>query len=232
MTSEATWSAVDEYFSTAVLPDPDPVLEHALSEASRHGLPEIQVSPPLGRLLQLLVMSTRARRVLEIGTLGGYSTIWLARGASAIAREGGRAEIITCEVNPAHAEVAEANFEHAGFADLIEIRVGPAATTLAALVEEGAEPFDFVFIDADKVNNPVYFAAALRLSHVGALIVVDNVVRGGRVADAGSDEPDVVGTRRLVELLGATPAVTATAVQTVGVKGYDGFAIALVTSQP
>ena len=187
------------------------------------GLPAINVSPVQGKLLHLLARAIGARNVLEIGTLGGYSTIWLARALP----DGGR--VISLEAEPRHAEVARANIARAGLDDMVEVRLGMALDLLPGLAER-AEPFDFVFIDADKPNNAAYFDWALRLSRVGAIIVVDNVVRGGDVVTAASDSPTVQGVHRFLERLAAEPRVSATAMQTVGGKGYDGFAIALVTS--
>lgn len=203
----------------------DAVLESALAASTAGGLPEIQVSPPLGKLLHLLARLTNARAILEIGTLGGYSTIWLARALA----PGGR--VVTLEFDPKHAEVARANFARAGLTDSIEVHVGRALDTLPRLAAEGRGPFDLVFIDADKASNPDYFSWALRLTRPGSLILIDNVVRDGKVTDASSAEPDVQGTRRALEMMAADPRVTATAIQTVGVKGWDGFAIALVLGE-
>jgi predicted O-methyltransferase YrrM len=217
------WRAVDDYITDLVV-RPDPVLEAALADAAAAGLPPISVSAPQGRLLHLLARAQQARTVLEVGTLAGYSTIWLARALP----PGGR--LVTLELDPRHAEVARANVERAGLSDVVEIRLGPAAESLATLAGEGAGPFDFVFVDADKPGNADYFEWALRLGRVGTTIVVDNVVRDGRVVDAGSDDPAVQGVRRFNELLAAEPRVVATEIQTVGAKGYDGFALALVVS--
>jgi predicted O-methyltransferase YrrM len=194
-------------------------LDEALAASSAAGLPPHDVSPLQGRLLELLSRLQGARAILEIGTLGGYSTIWLARALPA----GGR--LVTLEANVAYAEVARANVERAGFADVVEVRVGAALETLPTL----SGPFDLVFIDAHKRSNPEYLGWALELSRAGALIVADNVVRGGAVADAGSDDASVVGVRRFFELVAAEPRLSATAIQTVGEKGHDGFALALVT---
>ncbi|MGI9118607.1 MAG: O-methyltransferase [Acidimicrobiales bacterium] len=188
------------------------------------GLPPIQVAPNQGKLLALLARLCRARTILEIGTLGGYSTIWLARSLP------GDGRLITLEADPKHADVARSNIAHAGLADVVEVRPGQAVDTLPQLASEGLGPFDLVFIDADKSGNPEYFAWALELSHPGTVIIVDNVVRNGAVIDATSDDPNIQGTRRLHELLASEPRVSATAVQTVGSKGYDGFAIAVVNS--
>jgi predicted O-methyltransferase YrrM len=181
------------------------------------------VSPLQGRLLELLARLQGARSILEIGTLGGYSTICLARALPADGR------LVTLEANPRHADVARANVERAGLADVVDVRVGAAIETLPTLAADGGGPFDLVFIDADKRSNPEYLEWALELSRAGTLIVADNIVRGGAVADAGSDDPSVVGVRRFLELVAAEPRLTATAVQTVGEKGYDGLVLALVT---
>lgn len=219
--SDPRWPAVDAYLESTLLP-PDPVLDATLADARAAGLPPIDVAPTQGALLQLLALAVGARRILEVGALGGYSTIWLARALPA----GGR--LISLEIDPHHAEVAGANLARAGLDDRAEIRVGPAAEGLAALAAAGAGPFDVVFIDADKPGNPAYFARAMELTRPGSLIVVDNVIRDGAVADAASTDPAVVGSRRMLEAMGADGRVRATALQTVGVKGYDGLAIALV----
>jgi predicted O-methyltransferase YrrM len=221
--TEERWTAVDGYFSDLFVAD-DPVLEAALAASAAAGLPAINVSPVQGKLLHVLARTIGARNVLEIGTLGGYSTIWLGRAVP----DGGR--VVSLEADPRHAEVARANIARAGLDDRVEVRVGMALDLLPGLAVEAGPPFDFVFIDADKPNNAVYFDWALRLSRAGAIIVVDNVVRGGDVIAAASDSPTVQGVRRFLERLAAEPRVSATAIQTVGGKGYDGFAIALVTS--
>lgn len=215
------WSAVDEYFSAMLIPS-DPVLDAVLDSCVRAGLPPIGVAPNQGKLLYLLARIRGAGRILEIGTLGGYSTIWLARALA----PGGK--LVSLEVSAAHAQVARENVEAAGLSDAVSIMVGRATDTLARLAAEGVEPFDLVFIDADKENNPVYLEAALRLTRPGSLIVCDNVVRNGRVLDAGSDDADVAGTRRYFELLAEQPRLISTAIQTVGVKGWDGLSISLV----
>ncbi|HEY6738466.1 MAG TPA: O-methyltransferase [Actinopolymorphaceae bacterium] len=215
------WDAVDRFF-VSTLHTPDETLEAALARSAEAGLPPINVAPNQGKLLHLLARLQGARRILEVGTLGGYSTIWLARALPA----GGT--VVTLEVDPRHAEVAAENLVRAGVAESVDIRVGRGVDTMTELVESRAEPFDLIFIDADKPSNPDYFRLALQLSRPGTLVVVDNVVRGGAVADADSDNPDVVGVRRLAELAAAEPRVTGTAVQTVGSKGYDGFALFLV----
>ena len=213
------WHAVDGYLAGSLV-GPDPILDGALAANRAAGLPPIDVSPALGKLLHLLARVTGARRILEVGTLGGYSTIWLARALPA----GGR--VVTLEREPRHAAVAADNIARAGLAGVVQIVVGPALETLPTL----AGPFDLVFVDADKPSNADYLAHALRLSRPGTVIVVDNVVRGGRVADPDDDDPAVVGSRRLVEALAVEPRIDATALQTVGVKGYDGFALAVVRS--
>ena len=215
--AETRWAAVDAFIGERLLP-PDPILDAALAANAAAGLPAIDVSPAHARLLQILARIAGARRILEIGTLGGYSTIHLARALP----EGGR--LVTLESVPKHAEVARANLGRAGLTDRVEVIVGPALATLPSL--DG--PFDFIFIDADKESNAAYLAQALRLSRPGTVIVCDNVVRDGRVADPSADSPAVAGTRRFFEAAGAEPRLTATAVQTVGVKGWDGFAIAVV----
>lgn len=216
--SEALWDKVDRYISDKLVGD-DAALEAALKASDAAGLPAIAVSPPQGKQLHILARMIGARRILEIGTLGGYSTIWLARAVPA----GG--SVVTLEYDPTHAEVARENIARAGLADRVEVRVGAALDNLPAL--EGGEPFDFFFIDADKVNNPNYYEWAVKLSRPGSVIVVDNTVRGGAIAE-DSTEPNVAGTRALYDKVGADKRVTATAVQTVGGKGYDGFLIARV----
>ena len=219
--SQQRWDAVDAYFSDRLIGH-DPVLEDALAAADAAGLPHIAVSPTQGKLLHLLALTQGARRILEVGTLGGYSAIWLAR---ALPADG---TLITLEIDPAHAAVARANLTRAGLDKVVDVRVGRAADSLAELEQAGAEPFDLVFVDADKAGNPDYFASAVRLTRPGSLIIVDNVVRGGAVADADSTDPSVVGTRRLHDVIAAEPRVSATSVQTVGTKGYDGFTLARV----
>ncbi|MFI5011761.1 MAG: O-methyltransferase [Hyphomicrobiales bacterium] len=220
--TQKRWTAVDDYFTDLFVPQ-DPVLEATLEASEAAGLPAINVAPNQGKLLMLLARIQGARRILEIGTLGGYSTIWLARALA----KGGR--LITLEADRKHAEVAGANIARAGLADIVELRLGPARESLRFLVEEGVAPFDLIFIDADKPSNPDYFAFALKLSRRGSLIVADNVVRDGAVIEASSRDPDIRGIRRFNELVAAEKRVTATAIQTVGGKGYDGFAIVLVT---
>lgn len=224
--SSELWTAVDGYISD-LLVGQDPMLEAALEASHAAGLPPINVAPNQGKLLHLLARALGAHNILEVGTLGGYSTIWLARALD----EGGR--LVTLELESRHADVAQANFDRAGLADRVILRRGPAVDSLAELVSEGAGPFDLVFIDADKPSNPEYFEWALRLTRPGSVILVDNVIRDGAVIDAGAQDPAVRGTRRLNELMAADPRVSATEVQTVGSKGYDGFALALVlASEP
>jgi predicted O-methyltransferase YrrM len=219
--TDRAWTSVDAWFEGHLLA-PDGPLEAALADSRAAGLPAISVSPTQGKLLHLLARGIGATRVLEVGTLGGYSTIWLARAVPPSGR------VVTLEINPHHADVARANLLRAGLADVVDVRVGPAADSLAGLGREGVAPFDFVFIDADKVSNAVYFEWALRLTRPGSLIVVDNVVRGGAVVDEASTDANVLGVRRLFDVMAASPRVDVTAVQTVGSKGYDGFALALV----
>ncbi len=221
--SEQAWTAVDEYVSGLLAPH-DEALQGALDAAEAAGLPAIQVSPPQGRLLQMLAQVRGAETILEVGTLAAYSTIWLARGL----QRGGR--LITLEANSAYAEIAAKNIANAGLDSLVELRVGPALETLAQLADEGAGPFDLTFIDADKVHTPDYFAWALEHSRPGSLIVADNVVWGGALADASSEDPVIRAQRRFHETIAAEPRVTATTIQTVGGKGHDGFTIALVTA--
>jgi predicted O-methyltransferase YrrM len=215
------WTAVDEYISGVLIP-PDAALEAALAANAAAGLPGIDVAPNQGMLLELLARIQGASSILELGTLGGYSTIWLARALP----PGGR--LVTLESVQRHADVARENIARAGFADVVELRVGAALETLPQLVAEGYGPFDMIFLDANKDNYPEYFTWALELSRPGTLIVADNVVRGGRVADPDNDNPYVAGARRFIELVGAEPRVTATTIQTVGSKGYDGFTLAVV----
>ncbi len=219
--ADELFSEVDEYVVAALHGD-DAVLESALAASRKAGLPEIQVSPTQGKLLHLIARAIAARRILELGTLGGYSAIWLGR---ALPEEG---RMITLEVSSAHAEVAAANLDRAGLSSRVEIRLGDALDSLAALANEGAEPFDLVFIDADKPPAADYLAATLPLCHPGSLIVIDNVVRRGEVLDPASQDPNVIGVRRLFEALAHESRLEATALQTVGLKGHDGFVLALV----
>lgn len=222
MTQEL-WTEVDRYITDLLVPS-DPVLDAVLQASDAAGFPPHNVSPSQGKLLMLLALIHQARNILEIGTLGGYSTIWLARALPADGR------LITLESNPQHAEVARENIKRAGLAHLVDVQAGRAIDTLPQLATEGYNPFDLIFIDADKPSNPEYLAWALKLSRRGSLIIADNVVRNGTVIEANSDDPNVQGVRRFNELLAAESRVSATAIQTVGSKGYDGFAIAVVTS--
>lgn len=215
------WAAVDDYVNNVLVPQ-DAALKRALETARSAGLPAINVAPNQGKLLHILARLMGARRILEVGTLGGYSSIWLARALP----PGGK--LITLEIDPRFAELARDNLAGAGLSEQTEVRVGRALQTLPVLQAQGAGPFDLVFIDADKPSNPEYFQWAVELSRPGSLIVVDNVVRNGAVADAASDDPGVQGTRRMNELIAQNPRVLATAIQTVGLKGYDGLALALV----
>lgn len=218
--SQEQWSAVDRYFEELFVPD-DPVLDAALEETAAAGLPAINVAPNQGKLLALLARAIGARSILEIGTLGGYSTIWLGRALPPDGR------LISLELDPKHAEVARANLARAGLAEIAEVRVGPALEALPQLAAEGHGPFDLVFIDADKQNNRPYFEWSLKLTRPGSLIIIDNVVRSGAVIDAASTDASVQGVRRLNDLLTSEPSIFATAIQTVGSKGYDGLTIAL-----
>lgn len=221
--SEEQWSAVDAFIEDQLLPS-DRELQAVLEGSSKAGLPTIQVSPPQGKLLNLLARALGARSILELGTLGGYSTLWMARALA----PGGR--LVTLEADPAHAEVACANLASAGVADRVEIRLGPALETLPHLQAEGKAPFDLVFIDADKVGYADYLSWAHRLSRIGSLIVADNVIRGGSVVDPNSDEASQ-GIRRFYQALATSPGLSGTAIQTVGTKGYDGLAFILVTAE-
>ena len=222
MTNERRWSEVDSYFAKTLVGS-DPALDAALAANTAAGLPSIDVSAPQGKLIHLLARMSGARNALEIGTLGGYSTIWLARALPVDGR------LITLELNAKNAEVARRNLAHAGLGDKVEIRTGPALETLPKIEAKGLGPFDFVFIDADKSNNAVYVEWALRLSRPGTTIMVDNVVREGEVVDAASKATDVVGVRRMFDLMEREPRLSATAIQTVGAKGWDGFALAVVS---
>jgi predicted O-methyltransferase YrrM len=217
---EADWTAVDAYIVEKLLGD-DP-LQAVLEANAAAGLPAIDVAPAQGKFLYLLAKCGGARRILEVGTLGGYSTIWLAR---ALPPEG---RLLTLEIDPHHVEVARVNLERAGVGARVEVRVGPALDSLAVLANEKTEPFDFVFIDADKEHNADYVRAAIELARPRALIIVDNVVREGRILNGGSTDPNVIGTRRLYDMLANEPRLEATAIQTVGAKDWDGFIVALV----
>jgi predicted O-methyltransferase YrrM len=222
---DTPWAAVDRYIAEHLIPS-DPALDAALADCTAAGLPAINVTPTQGKLLHLLVRIQGARSILEIGTLGGYSTIWLARALPT----GGR--LVTLEIDPKHAAVARANIDRAGLTGRVDLRLGKALDTLSVLASERPEPFDFIFIDADKAGIPDYFAWALRLARVGTVIIVDNVVRKGAVIDADSADPSIRGVRRFNEILASESRVSATTLQTVGGKGYDGFTLALVTRQP
>jgi predicted O-methyltransferase YrrM len=215
------WAAVDNYFGALMIGE-DPVLDAALAASDAAGLPPIAVSPTLGKLLHLLARATGARRILEVGTLGGYSTIWLGRALPA----GGR--LISLEAVDKHAEVARSNVAAAGLSEVVDIRVGPALEALPKLAAEQGDPFDLIFIDADKENNVAYFDWAIRLARPGSMIIVDNVVRDGKVLDANNPDSRVQGSRQFAELVGAQNRASATTLQMVGVKGWDGFTLAVV----
>jgi len=219
--SKKKWTAVDRYISDTLIPA-DPVLEAALTASTKAGLPPIAVAPNQGKWLMILAQAIGARSILEMGSLGGYSTIWLARALPADGR------LITLEADPRHAEVARANIVRAGLASKVELRLGKALDTLPQLAAEGLGPFDFIFIDADKGNYPGYLEWAVKLSRPGTVIIGDNVVRDGDVIDANNTDPAVQGVRRMNEIIAADSRLTATAIQTVGSKGYDGFMIAIV----
>lgn len=217
--SEASWTAVDDYVSCQLV-KADAALADALLNNNANNLPPIDVSPAQGKMLMLLAQTAGAKHVLEIGTLGGYSTIWLARALPADGK------LVTLEVDRKHARVAAENLEQAGLADKVDIKIGPAKDSLAAM--PGGEPFDFVFIDADKQGNVHYVDEAIRLGRVGTTIIVDNVIRDGAIVDAGNEDPRVIGTRKLYEHVARHPRLDATAIQTVGSKGWDGFLLARV----
>jgi predicted O-methyltransferase YrrM len=216
--TQPTWTAVDTYFNELLIGS-DAALDSAMQASAAAGLPAYAVSPSQGKLLFLLAQIQGARSILEVGTLGGYSTIWMARALPE------RGKLVTLEFSPKHADVARANIAAAGLAGRVEIRVGSALDTLPQLAAEGRGRFDLIFIDADKENNPAYFSWALKLSRPGTVIIVDNVVRDGAVADGASADPVIQGIRRFHEMLAAEPRATATAIQTVGSKGYDGFTL-------
>lgn len=219
--NQELWTAVDEYFSQTFLPL-DAALDNALQASQAAGLPPHHVAPNQGKLLQLLAQIQGAKRILEIGTLGGYSTIWLARS---LPHDGC---VITLEVNPQYADIAADNIAKAGLAGIVDIKVGKAIDSLRQLVKVGVEPFDVIFIDADKPRNPDYLHESLKLSRPGTIIIGDNVVREGKVANAACSDPKVQGVRQFCDLIGLDPRLSATAIQTVGSKGYDGFVIARV----
>jgi predicted O-methyltransferase YrrM len=220
MSDEKRWATVDQYIIDRLVFQ-DAALEQAIDESHDAGLPAINIAPNQGKFLHLLARITKAKTILEIGTLGGYSTIWLARALPADGK------LISLEIDPAHADVARKNLEHAKITNA-EVRTGRAVDSLKKISEERLPPFDLVFIDADKPSNPDYFAWALKLTKSGSVIVIDNVVRGGKVVEEHSKDPNVEGVRRLNDLIANEPRVSATAIQTVGIKGYDGFALALV----
>ena len=219
--SERQWSEVDRYFSELLVRQ-DPVFAATLEASDAAGLPAINVADNQGKLLMLLALARSARRILEIGTLGGYSTIWLAR---ALPSDG---QLITLEAVPTHAKIARENIERAGLSPRVEVRLGRALQTLAQLESEGRGPFDFIFIDANKSDYPDYFKWSLKLSRRGTVIVADNVVRDGEVINGHSRDANVIGVRGFMELMSLEPRVSATAIQTVGAKGYDGFSLAVV----
>ncbi|GGC88733.1 O-methyltransferase [Undibacterium terreum] len=221
--SQQTWTDVDAYFCERLV-ETDSALEQALRDSDAAGLPPHNVAPNQGKFLHLLVQMQGAKTILEFGTLGGYSTIWLARALP----EGGR--VVTLEANAAHAEVARRNIQRAGLAQRVDIRIGKAVDTLPLLEQQGIAPFDFIFIDADKPSNPLYLEWSLRLARPGTVIIGDNVVRNGAVSDAASTDPNVIGVRSFFDLMSGHSRLSATALQTVGSKGYDGFSMAIVTS--
>jgi len=224
--NEETWSSVDRYLG-ASLDSPDASLQACLDANAEAGLPSIDVSPMQGKLLFLIAQIHGARRILEIGTLGGYSTIWLARALPAKPADG---RLVTLELNPRHAEVARSNIARAGLADRVELILGPALESLGRLHDESRGPFDLIFIDADKPGYPDYLAWSLKLARPGTVIIGDNVVRRGQVADANSADANVRGARAFIEIIAAEPRLSATVIQTVGKKGYDGFLLARVIS--
>lgn len=221
--NEQQWNAMDEYLTSQLLP-PDTPLAAALEASAQAGLPSINVAPNQGKLLHLLAKLRGARRILELGTLGGYSTIWLAR---ALPRNG---HLVSLEANSDYAQIARTNIERAGLSDVVSIEVGAAAQTLEKLVADHAEPFDMIFLDADKKSYPEYLRLSLQLSRPGTLIVGDNVIRRGRIADLASTDPDVIGLHEFFRLLATDPRLDSTAVQTVGSKGWDGFSLSIVSA--
>jgi predicted O-methyltransferase YrrM len=219
--SQELWTRIDNYFNDHLAP-PDPILDAALSSAADADLPPIDVAPNQGALLHILALAQGTKIILEIGTLAGYSTICLAR---ALPPDG---QLITLEYDPKHAQVAAANIANAGLTDRVDIRVGKAIDTLPKLAQENPDPFDLIFIDADKASNPDYFNWAMKLSKIGTLIIIDNVVREGEVLNPDSEDPDIQGIRKLIKQLKAEPRITTTVIQTVGTKGHDGLALARV----
>jgi len=222
--AQKIWIDVDQYF-TEQLHLSDPLLDAAMQANAAAELPAIDVAPNQGKFLNILACLTHSKKILEVGTLGGYSTIWLARALP----PGGR--LISLEFNPKHAEVAKSNIRRAGLSGRVEIRVGAALDSLPQIEKEGIAPFDFIFIDADKPNNPGYLEWAVKLARPGTLIIVDNVVRDGAISDASSSDPTILGTRKMFDLMSRDARLSSTALQTVGSKGYDGFALAIVTDQ-
>jgi predicted O-methyltransferase YrrM len=222
--AQKIWIDVDQYF-TEQLHLSDPVLEAAMQANAAAELPAIDLAPNQGKFLNILARLTHSKKILEVGTLGGYSTIWLARALP----PGGR--LISLEFNPKHAEVAKSNIRQAGLSGCVEVRLGAAFDSLPQIEKEGIAPFDFIFLDADKPNNPGYLEWAVKLSRPGTFIVVDNVVRDGAVSDASSTDPTILGTRKMFDLMSRDARLSSTALQTVGSKGYDGFALAIVTDQ-
>jgi predicted O-methyltransferase YrrM len=220
--SENQWAKVDEYLVDLLLPS-DGALDETLASSAAADLPPISVAPNQGKMLEVLAKMQRSRRILEIGTLGGYSTIWLAR---ALPNDG---TLVTLELEPVHAEVARTNIDRAGLGPLVDIRIGPATQSLQDLIDEGAGPFDFIFIDADKEGYPTYLELSLQLSRTGTIIVADNVVRDGEIANLDSTDERVKGARTFLEMAGEDDRLEGTAIQTVGSKGYDGFALFVVT---
>ena len=218
---QETWAAVDRYFGELLAPE-DAALAACIEANRQAGMPSIDVPALLGKFLDLIVRISGARSVLEIGTLGGYSTIWLARAVP----EGG--QVVSLEIDPHNAAIARKNLERAGVLERVEITLGPALDSLKALYEDAADPFDLVFIDADKKSMPEYLEWSLKLSHPGTVIIADNVVRDGKVLDVETGDPDIQGVRRMTEMMAANPRLSATAIPTVGARGYDGFAVAIV----
>lgn len=223
--NQELWTAVDNYIADLFIP-PDPVLERAIKVSDAVGLPGYNVSPTQGKLLQILAQVQGAQNILEIGTLGGYSTIWLARALPA------KGHLLSLEINPKHVKIATDNIKRAGLSSKVKIRLGKALDILPKLVAEGGKPFDFIFIDADKENSPAYFSWTLKLSRPGSLIIIDNVIRHGEIIDAKSEDPSVQGIRRLNQQLAKDSNVNAIEIQMVGCKGYDGFAIVRVNKVP
>ena len=219
--SQDIWSAVDNYIDGQLALN-DAALDASIIANASGGLPAIDITASQGKLLQMIARLAGARRILEIGTLGGYSTIWLARALPADGK------LITLEYDPTHAAVAKSNIERAGLSKIVDVRIGAALDTLPAIESENGGPFDLFFIDADKVNNPNYLEWAIKLSRKGSVIVVDNVVREGGLADANSSDEAIIASRKVVETIGRDPRLDGTVMQTVGTKGYDGFAVAMV----